>query len=84
MSLIHTSSINDIWYSIYMVVTKALPLYRIMINLHWISIILLVSMRLIVLVGDECFDIHDDDDTDGDTDDDTEHDTNDDTNDDTY
>ena len=34
-------------------------------------------------VDDECFDIHDYDDTDDDTDDDTEDDTNDDTNDDT-
>ena len=49
ISLIYTSSINDIRYSIYMVVQTALPFYRIIIILYWISLMLLVWMSLMVL-----------------------------------
>ena len=83
------SSINDIQYNIYMVVTTALPLYRIITTLYWISLMLLVWVRLMVLtLIMSVFGTHDyDDDTDHDTDDgtsdDTVNDTNDDTDDDT-
>merc|ERR1711953_271263 len=50
ISLIHTRSIKDIQYSIYVVVTTALPLYQIIIFLHWISLMLLVYMKLMVLM----------------------------------
>ena len=48
--LTQSCCINDIQYSIYMVVTTALPLYRIIIILYWISLMLLAWMRLMALV----------------------------------
>merc|ERR1712110_338715 len=50
LSLIHTGGTNDIQYSIYMVVTTALPVYRIMLMLYWISLTLPVWMRLMVFM----------------------------------
>ena len=55
-----------------MILTTALPLYR----------IISMDETYGTYVDDECFDIHDYDDTDHDTDDDTDDDTADDTNDD--
>merc|ERR1712048_947374 len=49
ISLIHTSSPNGI-ENINMILTTALPLYRIIIMLSWISLMLLVWMRLMVLM----------------------------------